>query len=195
MESSRNATRKDAVRNRATIIDAARTAFGEHGPEVPVATIARIAGVGTATVYRHFPTRDALVTAMLADQVAHCVGVLDAAVQDPDAWSGFVRSLEALVDMEVANPGLTPVIAAQRETIPSYRQLWEHATRGLGVLAGRLRDSGTVRTDFGASDIVLVITALRAVAVSDPGAAPAQVRRLLHHLTHGIARPGTTLTG
>lgn len=182
--------RKDVARNRERIIDAARIVFREHGISAPVATIARIAGVGTATLYRHFPSRDELLTAMFGDQARHRIAVLDDAVADPDPWRGFVRSLETVVEMEMENPGLSEAIVSQRHAIPVYEELRVHAVAALAALAERLRDGGIVGGDFRVADILLILAALKGITdtAGEEDALP-RARRFIHHLAHGIKRP------
>ncbi|TDV40656.1 TetR/AcrR family transcriptional regulator [Actinophytocola oryzae] len=79
--------RVDALRNRDRIHEVARTLFAERGTEVPMAAVARHAGV--VTLYRRFPTKEALVTEVFTDQFATCVSVVDDALADRDPWRGF----------------------------------------------------------------------------------------------------------
>lgn len=179
--------RKDAVRNRARIVDAARLAFSQHGADVPVSTIARVAGLGTATLYRHFPSREDLLAAMFGEQIRQRIAILDDAVSDADPWRGFVRALEAVVMLEIDSPGVAQAIADRRSSIPIYEQFRTRAMSNLGILAQRLREDGAVRTDFGADDIVLILVALGAVSVAARGgSALTQARRLITHLTDGV---------
>lgn len=69
----------------------ARAAFAADGLDLPVHEIARRAGLGVATVYRHFPSRQDLVTAVLAEQVTACRARMRAALEDPDPWRRCAR--------------------------------------------------------------------------------------------------------
>jgi AcrR family transcriptional regulator len=154
---------------------------------VAISTIARIAGVGTATLYRHFPTREDLLAAMFGEQIRHRIAILDAAVSDADPRRGFIRSLEAVVLLEIESPGIAQAIADRRSSIPVYEQFRTRAMRDLGILAQRLRDEDIVRKDFGPDDIVLMLVALGAVSVAaHTGTALPQARRLIKHLTEGV---------
>src|ERR1700683_1510548 len=81
--------RSDARHNREIILDAARTLFAAEGLHVPMREIARRAGVGPATLYRHFPTKETLVTEALAGQMHACRAIVDEGLADPDPWHGF----------------------------------------------------------------------------------------------------------
>jgi AcrR family transcriptional regulator len=81
--------RADAARNRAALIDAAFDTFCQRGLDAPLAAVARRAGVGTATLHRHFPTRDALVEAVLVDRFDRYARTVEAALAADDAWEGL----------------------------------------------------------------------------------------------------------
>ncbi|HEX3591944.1 MAG TPA: helix-turn-helix domain-containing protein [Pseudonocardiaceae bacterium] len=79
--------RTDAVHNRVHILDVARQSFAEDGLDLPVREIARRAGIGVATVYRHFPARPDLVAAVLDERVRACTAEMREALADPDPWA------------------------------------------------------------------------------------------------------------
>src|SRR4051794_13301478 len=81
--------RVDAVRNRERIVEVARELFAERGLDVPMAAIARRSGVGVATLYRRFPTKEALLTEVFADEFIACLSIVDKVLEDPDPWHGF----------------------------------------------------------------------------------------------------------
>ncbi|MDQ1014100.1 TetR/AcrR family transcriptional regulator [Streptomyces afghaniensis] len=82
--------RKDAERNRERIIAAARSVFARDGLSVSMASVAREAGVGIATMFRRFPTKEELVEAVFSDRMDACADAVAAALDDPDPWHGFV---------------------------------------------------------------------------------------------------------
>ena len=81
--------RADAARNRAAIVAVAREVFAEQGLEAPLETIAARAGVGIATLYRRFPTREKLVAAALTEKVAEYAEAAEQALAVADPWDGF----------------------------------------------------------------------------------------------------------
>jgi AcrR family transcriptional regulator len=93
-------SRRDAQRNRALLIAAARESFAEHGVDARLDEIARRAGVGTGTLYRHFPTREALVEAIFAERVGEFLALAEAGLAEPDAWAGLVGFLEATLELQ-----------------------------------------------------------------------------------------------
>src|SRR5436189_292594 len=85
--------RADARRNRARILEAARCACAEHGANVQIDDVARSAGVGVGTVYRHFPTKDALIGALVAEKFRVTTENIRYALEIEDPWEGFCTAL------------------------------------------------------------------------------------------------------
>src|ERR687887_1130287 len=85
--------RADAARNRARIVEAAKLAFAEAGLDVGVEEIARRAGVGKGTLYRRFPTKEALVRAIFEDRLAELEQLVDRLEAGPRPWGGFAPLL------------------------------------------------------------------------------------------------------
>jgi AcrR family transcriptional regulator len=84
-----HALRSDARDNRELILDAARRIFAAEGLDVPMREIARRAGVGPATLYRRFPTKEKLITEAFTGQIRTCHAIVDEGLADPDPWHGF----------------------------------------------------------------------------------------------------------
>src|SRR6201991_4974801 len=87
--------RADARRNRERVLTAARAAFAEHGREAQMDDVARRAGVGVGTVYRHFPTKEALVNALALDLFEKLVQGAREALAIEDPWEAFTQALWA----------------------------------------------------------------------------------------------------
>jgi len=83
--------RRDAERNRERILGAARSVFAAEGIEASMASVARAAGVGIATLFRRFPTRDDLINAVFACTMNTYLDAVTTALGDPDPWHGFHR--------------------------------------------------------------------------------------------------------
>src|SRR5438874_302222 len=95
--------RADARRNRQRILAAARSVFAEQGLDAPLAEVAGRAGVGIATLYRRFPTREDLIVASFEQKMDAYVNAVDEALQAPDAWSGFQGCLERVCAMQAGD--------------------------------------------------------------------------------------------
>ncbi|MBB5891167.1 TetR/AcrR family transcriptional regulator [Kutzneria kofuensis] len=165
--------RADARRNRARVLEVAQQVFAEEGLAVPIDEIARRAGVGVGTVYRHFPTKDALFEAIIVERLR---GVGEAAhelAQGPDAGRGFFAFFELMVRDASLNKALFDALAASgsfnQELTSEARQVM---MTGLGELLAKAQEAGEVRADLTAADVKTFMVGCLAMArqgTADPG--------------------------
>ena len=136
--------RVDAARNQERILAAAREAFAEQGLDVGVQEIARRAGVGKGTLFRHFASKDALIAAIFEDLALAIEASADRALEDADPWRGLATFLEEGGRMQAANMGYLDVMALQfGDTQLPANLCSRHARRGrAGARAGRGRGVG-----------------------------------------------------
>ncbi len=174
--------RADAARNRTRIVEAARDLFRTRGIDVPMSTIARRAGVGVATLFRRFPSREALVTEVFAEQIARCETMLEEALDDPDPWSGFRRLIEFTCTEQLEDRGFTEAFLASFASESSYRQRREDAETAFDRLVRRAKESGRMRQDFAVSDIVMILFANGGLRAAPPEHAHELSRRLVAYL-------------
>src|ERR1700691_6637651 len=97
--------RADAARNRREIIKAARELYGRRGLDAPLDEIARLARVGNATLYRHFPSRCALAAAVFADTLCRVIDAAAQALDDPAPWHAFRPHVRFLAQVQAADTG------------------------------------------------------------------------------------------
>ncbi|MFE4683419.1 TetR/AcrR family transcriptional regulator [Streptomyces sp. NPDC056721] len=186
VESSRIAAqdglRADARRNRERVLAAARVVFAEHGIDAPMATVARRAGVGVATLYRHFPTRDALVRGAFAQQVDTCVRALTEALAAPDPWQGFQQLIETVCALQREERGFPAAfVASFPDSTSEHAQARQRAERDFATLVRRAQASGALRADFHPSDLAVVLLAHCGLVTALPGDGAAS-RRLVAYL-------------
>lgn len=179
---SRNRLRVDAQHNRDRILEVAADAFAELGLDVPVVEIARRAGVGVATLYRHFPTKGSLVTEVFSEQFRTCVAVLDDALADPDPWRGFCSVVEEICAMQVADRGFSAAFLSAFPGAVHVDGERARAERGFAELVRRAKAVGELRPDFAPSDLTVLITANNGIAAACGAAAPTASRRLVAYL-------------
>ncbi len=98
--------RVDAARNRECLLEAARVVFAEDGLDAPLEEIAHRAGVGIATLYRRFPTREDLIAASFEHAMTAYANAVEEALQAENAWTGFRGYLERVCSMQAADRGL-----------------------------------------------------------------------------------------
>jgi len=180
--------RADARENRARVLAVARELFAERGLEVPMAAIARRAGVGVATLYRRFPTKESLVLEAFAEQFAICQGVIDDALRDPDPWRGLRTVIEKVCLLQAADRGFTAAFTASFPELHSgvRERTWEK----FEALVQRAKDSGQLRADFSPHDLTLVLMANGGLAGVPVEVATAASQRLVAYLLESF-RSGT----
>lgn len=171
--------RADALRNRRRVLEAARALFAARGLDVPIAAIARRAGVGVATLYRRFPTRDSLVTEVFADQLEACVSAVDDALADPDPWHGFRTVIEKVCAMHVIDRGFTAAFMTAFPDALDFARERRRAERGFEQLVLRAKAAGRLRADFDPADLPLILMANSGITADSTEAALAASRRFV----------------
>jgi AcrR family transcriptional regulator len=150
--------RADARRNRERVLGAAREALADHGLDAQMDDIAARAGVGVGTVYRHFPTKDDLVRALVAD---HWRSLADAAgpyLDADDAWQGLSDYLWHAARMQQANRAWAQLAAAAPLSVAAEDER-QDLIAVTERLVARARHAGAVRHDLAAQDIAMLMCA------------------------------------
>jgi AcrR family transcriptional regulator len=160
--------RADARRNRERILEAARYACAEHGASVQIDDVARAAGVGVGTVYRHFPTKDVLIEALVAEKFRITTENLREALELEDPWEAFAEGLRRNADVMAADAGLRE---AMMRLGPDIGHTGEGAAE-LEALAARLVEraqaAGELRQDVTVQDIGALMAGL-CTSMAHPG--------------------------
>jgi AcrR family transcriptional regulator len=169
--------RSDARDNRARILAVAQSAFASAGLDVPIREIARRAEVGVATVYRHFRTKEALLTEAFAEQMASCSAVLTEGLAADDPWRGFCLVIETLMEMHALDRGFARAFTSQLPRAVDFTEDRDHALRLLLELVRRAKDAGALRADFVLEDISLALMANEGIRVEPPEMRAAASRR------------------
>lgn len=178
--------RADARHNRGRIIDAARRAFATRGLDVPMAAIARRAGVGVATLYRRFPTRESLITEVFVDQLSGCVSLVDRALADPDPWRGFRTAIEQVCAMQVTDRGFTTAFLTAFPAAVDFERERLCAEQKFTEVIRRAQASGQLRPDFQLSDLALILLANEGITALPTETALAASRRLVAYLLQAV---------
>ena len=174
------ALRADARRNREKVLRAARDAFAASGYGVPLDEIAALAGVGPGTVYRHFPTKEALFEAVVAARIDDLVADARARAGAADPGEAFFGFLTRVADEAGAKRDLPDAIA-----IPGPLQ--DAINDALGTLLSRAQRAGAVRGDIDTADLIAVFKAATA-GLRDASAGPAR-RKLVFDVIAAGLRP------
>ncbi|WFR65759.1 helix-turn-helix domain containing protein [Curtobacterium flaccumfaciens] len=169
--------RADARENRDRVLRAARDLFGSRGLDVTMRDVARHAGVGPATVYRRFPTRQDLVDAAFDDELELCRSIVLDGAGEPDPWQGFRSVVERIVELNARNQGFVDALVVEGQVsdrLVRHRRELLHALAGLSV---RAKATGALRPDFVVDDLLLVLLAARGLRGDDPAERLVAARR------------------
>ncbi|MFD7416313.1 TetR/AcrR family transcriptional regulator [Kitasatospora purpeofusca] len=152
--------RLDARRNRDLLLATARDLFARHGLDVPLDQIAKEAGVGNATLYRHFPTRHALVGEVFAN-AANLVAEAGAeALATEDAWSAIEGYFERILALVAADRGINDLVTRVSPTAPGLFGISRRNAATVGSLVARAQEQGTMRADVVTTDLLFAFGAL-----------------------------------
>lgn len=169
--------RADAQDNRDRVLEAARALFSDRGLDVPMREIARRAEVGPATLYRRFPTKQALVDEAFADELRLCRSIVEEGCADPDAWRGFSSVIERLSLLNVRNRGFVDAFISANPDAVSFTEHRVSLQRMLARLAERARLGGQLRSDFVIDDLIIVLLAGRGLSSALVSGREAAARR------------------
>jgi AcrR family transcriptional regulator len=182
--------RVDAEHNRRHIVAVAHAAFAAEGLELPMREIARRAGLGIATLYRHFPARPDLIGAVLTEQVTDCGAAMRAALDDPDPWRALSGLIRRFAEYQLRERGLNEaVLGSHAAGLPFAEQRRAHA-RGLERLVERARRTEAVRPELSVEDVRVGLWAIASFRTLPPERAGAAVPRLATLLLAGLAGQG-----
>ncbi|WP_250038478.1 TetR/AcrR family transcriptional regulator [Paractinoplanes maris] len=183
-------TRRDAARNWQHIVDTGRAFLAEDRP-LRLNEVAREASIGVATVYRHFPTPEALLETLAHPGLETLIARAEAALGDDDAWAAFAGYLTAGIDAQLADPALQPVFAAATHELLETADLVERLGTLTGTLLDRVRAAGRIRPGTDQADVVRLMCGVvfAATVHATPADRPALTRRYLDVVLDGLRAP------
>jgi AcrR family transcriptional regulator len=177
--------RADSLRNRDLLLTAAKAAFTEAGADAPLEDIARRAGVGIGTLYRHFPTREALIAAVYAREVGQLAASADALLAERSAGEALEAWLNLLIDYMATKRVVAPALRADPgEGSRVYASSGAAILPTLERLTLAAHAAGDIRTDIGFDDILRMMSGL-SIGYEQPGW-DAGARRLLSVMMAGL---------
>jgi AcrR family transcriptional regulator len=184
--------RVDVRRNRMRLLDAMRRVLVRRGVAVSMREVAREAGVGVATLYRHFPTPDDLLDAVLEDVFDELIASGDRALAEEDAWVGFTRFVEETLVLKARNRGLKDVIETRQRGRERAAAMRRRIRPVLAELVGRAQSQGSLRADFAPQDVWLLFWGSDRVIELTTDIAPDLWRRQLGFVLDGLRASAAT---
>jgi AcrR family transcriptional regulator len=179
--------RADAIRNRERVLEAAKAVFSQGGPEASLEAVARRAGVGIGTLYRHFPTREALYEAVYRREVEQLVELAEALKREGSSAEALRRWMRAGVEFIATKKGMVAALAlAAHGSSDLAAYSLDRLTRALGDLLQRAVAAGEIRTDIDPEDLLRTLVGM-CHAQDRPGW-QARVLRLVDVFVDGLCR-------
>ena len=176
--------RADARRNRAAIVKAARKVFAQYGRQAQMDDVARRAKVGVGTVYRHFPTKEALLAALAEDRFQHIAELAQDALAVEDPWEAFAGFLRSCAELQASDRALSEMLQERPELMS--RAICERGDlqAAMEQVVARAQEAGVLRPDARAQDAGLVACSLSRLG-------PASWPRMLALMLDGFRAGGT----
>jgi AcrR family transcriptional regulator len=152
--------RADARRNRERVLEVADDLFGEIGVKAQMDDVAERAGVGVGTVYRHFPTKAALLEAVITMRFESMLRDVQAAASDPDPGVALRRFASAMADHQARNRALAEGMASEIDLPVLLAGVKESMQQTVTELVGRAQAAGAIRADIGPSDVSMLLSGI-----------------------------------
>ena len=178
--------RADAVRNHERVLEAAKVVFSAGGPEASLEAVAREAGVGIGTLYRHFPTREALYEAVYRREVEQLSELAEELKDDGEPVEALRRWLRSNVEFVATKKGMAAALALAAGPPPSELTAFsfERLTKAIGMLLQRAVTAGEIRADVGPEDLLRTLVGM--CMLHDQPGWQAGVIRMLDVLVDGL---------
>ncbi len=177
--------RSDAERNRQRLLEVAQEVFAREGLAVPIDEIARRAGLGVGTLYRHFPTKEALFEAIVVGRVERLADLARASAKAPDAGAAFFAFLSQMVEEGQKKKDFLAALAGTGADMEQIAAAKLRMKRAVAVLVERAQKARVIRSDVGAGDVLTLV--MGTVGAADRhGAGSAERKRLLQVIFDGL---------
>jgi AcrR family transcriptional regulator len=180
--------RADFVRNRERVVEAAKTVFGAGGAEASLEAVARTAGVGIGTLYRHFPTREALYEAVYRREVQQLAELAERLKEEAEPVEALRQWMRSNVRFVATKKGMAAALAlgAYKNTdLNSYS--FDQLTRAIRALLDRAIAAGEIRSDIGAEDLLRALVGM--CYMHDQPGWQKNVLRLVDVFVDGLRNP------
>ena len=178
--------RRDAELNRRRLLDAAAALFAERGLDATLNDIAHHAGVGVGTAYRRFANKAEILDALFDERLAEVTAHAEAALENHDAWDGFVDFLENSLTMQMDGRGVTVLLNNPYLDDDRVQEAQDRVAPLVEQIVERAKQQGTLRPDFEPTDAIHIQIALSAVMDLSRETKPTLYRRYLTIFLDGL---------
>jgi AcrR family transcriptional regulator len=182
--------RADAQRNLEAILEAAAAEFAERGLEAGVADIAKRAGVGQATIFRRFETKDDLILAVVEAKIDRIAALATEAVERKRAWDGLREIMEVAVEGNLRDRGLFEAMHERLKSDPRLMAKKAGLVEILNALVARAKAEGDLRRDVSSEDFPMLIAAAAQAGTVAMESDPDLWRRYLQLMLDGLRADG-----
>lgn len=180
--------RADAARNRTAIVRAARKVFAKYGREAQMDDVARRAKVGVGTLYRHFPTKEALLAALAEDRFRQLAEFAQDSLTVQDPWDAIVDFTNRVAALQASDRALSQILVARPDLMGAAACERGDLIEAIEQLIERGKAAGVVRPDARAWDIPMAMCSLAVVG----GPPNSSWERMLALILDGLRAPGRT---
>jgi AcrR family transcriptional regulator len=183
--------RADAARNRERVLEAAKAVFSAGGPDASLEAVAKRAGVGIGTLYRHFPTREALFEAVYRREVEQLSDLAEQLKNEAEPVEALRRWLRSNVEFVATKKGMTAALALAAHGMSElYAYSADRLTKAIGSLLDRAIAAGEIRSDIGPADVLRALVGM--CYMNDQPGWQKSVLRLLDVFVDGLrVQPGS----
>jgi len=190
-EATSRKPRADALRNRERVLEAAKAVFSAGGAEASLEAVAKYAGVGIGTLYRHFPTREALYEAVYRREVDQLGDLADSLKDDAEPVEALRRWISSNIEFVATKKGMATALAVAAHGLPHLQSLsFERLTQAIGALLERAVKAGEIRADVSPEDVLRTLVGM--CYLHDQPGWQSTVVRLMDVFVDGLrVRPGT----
>jgi AcrR family transcriptional regulator len=180
--------RADAVRNRERVLEAAKAVFSAGGPDASLEAVARHAGVGIGTLYRHFPTREELFEAVYRREVQQLADLAEQLKQEADPVNALRHWMHSNVRFVATKKGMTAALAlAAYKNSELYSYSFDRLTRAVRSLLDRAIATGEIRADISPEDLIRALVGM--CYMHDQPGWETSVLRLVDVFVDGLRNP------
>jgi AcrR family transcriptional regulator len=192
-EAEKRPLRKDAARNRERLIQAADELIAERGLDIALDEIARQAGVGVGTAYRHFDCKGDVLQALFDRRIDQVVAIMTAALSADDAYAAFQQCLFSIGEIQATDRGVWQALSSTEDAALLTKRR-DRIAPVAAQLVARAKATGRLRAEFSETDLPVIIWTIGAINSHVGAQRPQLWRRYLQVVLDGFAADGELRT-